>query len=243
MSPCRRPSSSLPRPRTSSNPDRPLSKFRGGLWVNAARCASVCPSPYQSFSFRSSCFRSCLSLGSLAITRDPRRSCCTRRHWRAACPTFHLPNRIGLAHRIVAHGVEVEDACAEVVALKREHAHATYEYRRVIADLTTRTDGAQAELGAAVRDKDDADATVNSPRERIATLEADSENWEAGPRSAGGECKPGGPNCANGDAARKGPENLQGLNIVLDSEQQELELVSLSLFTVFRPCLTRNCHR
>ena len=49
----------------------------------------------------------------------------------------------------------------------------TDEYRRVIADLTTRADGAQAELGAVVRDKDGAGATVNSLRERIATLEAD----------------------------------------------------------------------
>ena len=31
----------------------------------------------------------------------------------------------------------------------------------------------------------------------------------------------------------KDRENLQGLSIALDSEQQVLELVSLSLFTVF----------
>ena len=52
----------------------------------------------------------------------------------------------------------------------------------MIAGLTTRADGAQAELGAVVRDKDGAGATVNSLRERIATLEADLENW--GSRSA-----------------------------------------------------------
>jgi hypothetical protein len=51
------------------------------------------------------------------------------------------------------------------------------EYHCVIVDLTMRADGAQVELGAAVCDKDGADATVNSLRERIATLEADLENW------------------------------------------------------------------
>ena len=96
--------------------------------------------------------------------------------------SFTSTFRIGLVHCIVAHGDEVEDARAEVVELKREHAHAMDEYRHVIADLATRADGAQAELGAAVCDKDGADATVNSLRERIVTLEADLENW--GSRSA-----------------------------------------------------------
>jgi hypothetical protein len=51
--------------------------------------------------------------------------------------------------------------------------HATYEHRRVPADLTTRAEGTQAELGAALRGKDDADAVVHSLRERIGNLEAE----------------------------------------------------------------------
>jgi hypothetical protein len=41
----------------------------------------------------------------------------------------------------------------------------------------------------------------------------------------------------------KDREDLQGLSIALDLEQQELELVSSSLFTAFCLCLTSNCHR
>jgi hypothetical protein len=47
--------------------------------------------------------------------------------------------------------------------------HATDEHRRVLAELTTRAEGTQAELGAALRGKDDADAVVHSLRERLAT--------------------------------------------------------------------------
>jgi hypothetical protein len=44
---CKRPNQ-LPEPQASltSNPDHPLLNFCGGIWVNAARCVSICPSPY-----------------------------------------------------------------------------------------------------------------------------------------------------------------------------------------------------
>jgi len=142
----------------------------------------------------------------------------------------------GLAHRIVAHEDEAEDARAEVTALKREHAHATDEYRRVIADLTTRADGAQAERGAAVRDKDDADATVNSLRERIVTLEAELEKLRKQVRDMQTESANREVQIAQMEKQReKDREDLQGLNIALDSKQQELELVSLT----YPPCFPR----
>ena len=135
----------------------------------------------------------------------------------------------GLAHRIVAREDEAEDARTEITALKREHTHATDEYCRVIADLTARADSTEAELGAAVRDKDDADATVNSLRERVATLDAELEKLSKQVRdlqtaSANREVQ-----IAQMEKQReKDREDLQGLNIALDSKQQELELVSLT---------------
>jgi len=140
----------------------------------------------------------------------------------------------GLAHRIVAREDEAEDARAEVTALKCEHAHATDEYRRVIADLTTRADGAQVELGAAVRDKDDADASVNSLRERIVTLEAESEKLRRQVRDLQTESANREVQIAQMEKQRvKEREDLQGLNIALDSKQQELELVSLTYLPYF----------
>ena len=142
----------------------------------------------------------------------------------------------GLAHRIVAREDEAEDARAEVTALKREHALATDEYRRVIADLTTRADGAQAERGAAVRDKDDADATVNSLRERIVTLEAELEKLRKQVHDMQTESANREVQIAQMEKQReKDREDLQGLNIALDSKQQELELVSLT----YPPCFAR----
>jgi hypothetical protein len=77
---------------------------------------------------------------------------------RLCAQPFTSTFRIGLTHRIVTHGDEVEDTCVKVVVLKCEHAYATDEYCHMITDLTTCADGAQAELEAAVRDKDGADA-------------------------------------------------------------------------------------
>lgn len=142
----------------------------------------------------------------------------------------------GLAHRIVAREDEAEEMRAEITVLKREHTHATDEYRRVIADLTTRADGTQAELGAAVRDKGGADATVISLRERIVTLESELERQMKQVRdlqtaSANREVQ-----IAQMEKQReKDREDLQGLNIALDSKQQELELVSLT----YPPCFAR----
>jgi chromosome segregation ATPase len=114
----------------------------------------------------------------------------------------------------------------------------------VITDLTTRANGAQAELGAAARDKGDADATVNSLRERIATLEADLEKLGKQVRDLQTESANREVQIAQMEKQReKDREDLQGLNIALDSKQQELELVSLTLLTVFRPCLMSNRHR
>ena len=99
----------------------------------------------------------------------------------------------------------------------------------MIADLTTRADGTQAELGVAVRDKDDADATVNSLRERVVTLDAELEKLRKQVRdlqtaSANREVQ-----IAQMEKQReKDRGDLQGLNIALDSKQQELELVSLT---------------
>ncbi|KAH9964889.1 hypothetical protein BC827DRAFT_1127002 [Russula dissimulans] len=132
----------------------------------------------------------------------------------------------GLAHRIVAHEDEAEEARAELVTLKREHARTTDEHRRAIADLTTRAEGTQAELGAAVQGKDDADAVVGSLRERIGTLEAELEKQKKQIRDLQTESANREVQIAQMEKQReRDREDLQGLNIALDSKQQELELM------------------
>jgi chromosome segregation ATPase len=134
----------------------------------------------------------------------------------------------GLAHRIVDREDEVEDARKELATLKREHARATDEYQRALADLTTRAEGAQVELGAAAQDKDDADAIANSLRERVGSLEVELEKLRKQIRDLQTESANREVHIAQMEKQReRDREDLQGLNIALDSKQQELELVSL----------------
>jgi chromosome segregation ATPase len=132
----------------------------------------------------------------------------------------------GLAHRIVDREDEAEEARTELATLKREQARVADEHRRVLADLTTRAEGAQAELGATIRDKDDADATVNSLRERVGALETELEKLRKQTRDLQTESANREVHIAQMEKQReKDREDLQGLNIALDSKQQELELV------------------
>jgi len=133
----------------------------------------------------------------------------------------------GLAHRIVAREDEAEDARAELVALKQEHACAADEHRRALEDVTTRAEGTQAELGAAVRGKDDADVVLHSLRERIGILEAELEKLGKQVRDLQTESANREVHIAQMEKQReRDREDLRGLNIALDSKQQELELVS-----------------
>ena len=133
----------------------------------------------------------------------------------------------GLAHRIVAREDEAEDSRAELAALKQEHARVADEHRRELVELTTRAERTQAELVAAVREKDDADAIVQSLRERISILEAESEKLGKQVRDLQTESANREVHIAQMEKQReRDREDLQGLNIALDSKQQELELVS-----------------
>ena len=137
----------------------------------------------------------------------------------------------GLAHRIVAREDEAEDARAELAALKQVHARMIDEHSYALEELTTRAEGTQAELGAAVQGKDDADAVVQSLRERIGTLEAELEKLGKQVRDLQTESANKEVHIAQMEKQReRDREDLQGLNIALDSKQQELELVSALSF-------------
>ena len=114
----------------------------------------------------------------------------------------------------------------------------TDEHRRALADLTTRAEGTQVELEAAVQGKDDADAVVHSLRERIGTLEAELEKLGKQVRDLQTESANKEVSIAQMEKQReRDREDLHGLNIALDSKQQELELVSLN----FLPLYYRMC--
>jgi hypothetical protein len=136
----------------------------------------------------------------------------------------------GLAHRVVAHEDDAEEARTELATLKREQTHTAEEHQRVLAVLTARAESAQAELDAAVRGKGDADVAADTLRERVGTLEAELEKLRKQVRDLQAESANREVQIAQMEKQRdRDREDLQGLNIALDSKQQEVELVSSEL--------------
>ena len=137
----------------------------------------------------------------------------------------------GLAHRVVAHEDDAEEARTELAALKREQTHAADEHRRVLADLTARAESAQAELDAVLRGKGEADGAADTLRERVATLEAELEKLRKQVRDLQAESANREVQITQMEKQRdRDREDLHGLNIALDSKQQEVELVSVNNF-------------
>ncbi|KAH9976709.1 hypothetical protein BGW80DRAFT_1289926 [Lactifluus volemus] len=131
-----------------------------------------------------------------------------------------------LAHRVVAREDEAEDVRAELATLKREKVHTTDEHRRVVAELTSRAESAQTELGAAVQRMNDAEFAANSLRERVEPLEAELEKLKKQVRDLQTESANREVQVAQMEKQReRDRDDLQGLNIALDSKQQELELM------------------
>ncbi len=133
-----------------------------------------------------------------------------------------------LAHRVVAHEDEAEDARSELATLKREQTRTADEHRRALADLTARAESAQTELEAAVQGKGESNVAADALRDRVGTLEAELEKLRRQVRDLQAESANREVNIAQMEKQRdRDREDLQGLNIALDSKQQELELVSL----------------
>jgi chromosome segregation ATPase len=93
--------------------------------------------------------------------------------------------------------------------------------------MTTRAESAQAELEAAVRGKGEADVAADALRERVGTLEAELEKLRKQVRDLQAESANREVSIAQMEKQRdRDREDVLGLNIALDSKQQELELVS-----------------
>ena len=136
----------------------------------------------------------------------------------------------GLAHRVVAHEDDAEEARTELATLKREHTRTADEHRRVLADLTARAESAQVELDAALRGKGEADGAADALRERVGTLEAELEKLRKQVRDLQAESANREVQITQMEKQRdRDREDLHGLNIALDSKQQEVELVSSCL--------------
>ncbi len=134
----------------------------------------------------------------------------------------------GLAHRVVAHEDDAEDARSELATLKREQIRAAEEHRRALADLTACVESAQTELETARRGKGEVDDAADALRERANSLEAELEKLQRQVRDLQAESANREVHIAQMEKQReRDREDLHGINIALDSKQQELALVSV----------------
>ncbi|KAI0747217.1 hypothetical protein C8Q80DRAFT_1271994 [Daedaleopsis nitida] len=121
---------------------------------------------------------------------------------------------------------DAEMAQSEIAKLKREHARIVNEQSRTLQDVVAREVEARAAMEAMVRERAESDVQAGSLKERTAALTAEVERLrrqvhDLQQESADKEVKL--VQLAKQRAQNK--EDLNGLNIALDSKQQELELL------------------
>ncbi|KAI0360245.1 hypothetical protein OH77DRAFT_1392529 [Trametes cingulata] len=128
------------------------------------------------------------------------------------------------------HENDAESAQSEIAKMKREHARIVNEQSRTLQDVVAREVEARAAMEAMVREKAEADVQLNSLKERATALTTEVERLrrqvhDLQQESADKEVKL--VQLAKQRAQDK--EDLNGLNIALDSKQQELELLKRRL--------------
>ncbi|OBZ77382.1 hypothetical protein A0H81_02742 [Grifola frondosa] len=131
-----------------------------------------------------------------------------------------------LTKSITSRETDTESALEEMSKMKREHARIVNEQSRTLQDVVAREVEARANMEAMVRDKAETDVVMGTLKERVSELKEEVERLrrhvhELQQESADKEVK-----LAHFVKQRaQDKDDLQGLNIALDSKQQELELL------------------
>jgi chromosome segregation ATPase len=129
----------------------------------------------------------------------------------------------------------VEELRDELSSLKREHARTLEQKDRKLADALGEADKARSDMAAALERQAQGDVNGRLLQERTGSLESELEKLrrqvhELQQDSASKEMKIVQLNKQRAQDA----EDLEGINIALDSKQQELEMVSLFLLYMGR---------
>lgn len=127
----------------------------------------------------------------------------------------------------------MENLHEEMSTIKREHAHLVNEQTRALRDAAGQEDQSKARMDQLVRAKAEVDVEIKTSRDRIVVLNEEVEQLRRHvhslqQESAAKEVKI--VQMAKQHSLDK--EDLQGLNIALDSKQQELELVCFFSFII-----------
>ena len=132
------------------------------------------------------------------------------------------------AHRVMERESEAEDLREEMNTMKREHARIVDEQNRALQDVASRQGEDKMHIEMALRQKAEVDVEARMSKERVSVLTEEVERLrrqvhDLQQESADREVRLVQ---ANKQIAQAQDDN-QGLNIALDSKQQELELVSV----------------
>ncbi|KAH9848978.1 hypothetical protein C2E23DRAFT_888588 [Lenzites betulinus] len=128
------------------------------------------------------------------------------------------------------HENDTETAQSEIAKMKREHARIVNEQSRTLQDVVAREVEARAAMEAMVREKAEGEVQLSSLKERTTALTAEVERLrrqvhELQQESADKEVKL----VQYSKKHTQDKEDLDGLNIALDSKQQELEMLKRRL--------------
>lgn len=134
---------------------------------------------------------------------------------------------VNLTSRLHQRDLEIEELHSEMSRIKRDHSRTVDEQSRKLSEVVAREVEARAAMEQMVRGKAETDVVQGTLKERVEMLQTEVERLrrqvhELQQESADKEVKL--TQLAKQRAQDK--EDLQGLNIALDSKQQELELVS-----------------
>jgi len=129
------------------------------------------------------------------------------------------------SQRVAEHEIAAEQLREQMADMEREHARIMDEQARNIIGSDDDTKQQMAEMARA---KEEADATLEAHKERVSVLKDEVERLrrqvhELQQESADKEVKI----VQLTKQRSQDKEDMQGLNIALDSKQQELELVSV----------------
>ena len=132
-----------------------------------------------------------------------------------------------LTSRLHERDIEVDELHAEVTRMKRDHSRIVDEQSRKLSEVVAREVEARAVMEQMLRNKAEIDVSQGTMRERVEMLQSEVEKLrrhvhELQQESADKEVKL----TQMSKQRAQDKEDLQGLNIALDSKQQELELVS-----------------
>lgn len=132
--------------------------------------------------------------------------------------------------RVVERESEVEQLREEMSKLRREHSHLISEQTRALQDVTGQQDQTKARMDEIIRAKAEADVELKTSRDRVTVLKEEVERLRRQIHSLQQESADKEVKIVQMTKQHSlDKEDMQGLNIALDSKQQELELVCFSI--------------